>query len=171
MEILGVLAIVAVVAFFWLYTQVVLPSRVASQSILTTEDKPIARLMDEHNLPKPSSLMAGMLALRIARIPAARQYAKTQDLYLRIPIRNGKAEIEVRLSSAKRHSEIVWSVSVGLPGNNDGKGYLSVDLNEQEQKEIIDQMHGLMKRSRDMVAVEREGDSQHAALSILEDLL
>lgn len=132
---------------------------------------PVTQVMEEHGLPRPSSLMVGMLSLRIAKIPADKKYAKKEGFYLEIPIRRGEAKVEVRYGLETYRGTVNRNVSVGLPGSNDGQGYLTVDLNVQEQRELIVQLEALRKRSYEAVAIEREGKSQQAALTILENLL
>lgn len=132
---------------------------------------PVTQVMEERGLPRPSSLMVGMLSLRIAKIAANAKYAKRDGFSLRIPIRDGKDHVEVRYNLQTYRGTVNRDVHVGLPGSNDGQGYLTVDLNVEEQKELIVQLEALRKRSYGAVAIEREGKSQQAALIILENLL
>ncbi len=127
--------------------------------------RPIRQLMQQHSIPSPESLMANMLALRIAQLPARADHCHIS--FLEIPLHDGR-KIEVRLRTMTNGMVEWYEVTVGLPGSPQ---YRTVDLSHDEQQVVGRQFKELHKRSRELKAVEDDAASQHTALTILEGLL
>lgn len=129
-------------------------------------------LLASADIPAPSMLMAHMVALRIAQLPSEHAF-DDRKMHLRIPIRDSEREIEIWVQAEA--GAMYWTnnrqyatVRLGMPGP---PVYRSVDLTREESLVIIDAAHALHLRTIERRYAERQAESQHNALDILEHLL
>lgn len=118
------------------------------------------------------AIMAQLIAMKIAKIKPSDKWA-TISHYYQIKIA-GDRTIEVRSNFGTFLNRGVIQerdVTVGMPGNKDGKGYRSVKILVGEQRAIIDASVALYRKSQERRTKIEEFESQDAALTIVEGLL
>jgi len=134
--------------------------------------RPVSNMLAGASIPTPSLLMAQMIALRIAELPAEHSFCG-RTMWLNLPIRGGEGVVEVRVEAEPNRGYWAnnrWGANcrVGMPGS---PKYRSVDLTQAEQLVIADAAHALHWRTTDARAAARDAESQHSALDILEHLI
>jgi len=134
--------------------------------------RPVSDMLAGASIATPSALVAQMIALRIAELPAEHSFSGS-TMWLNLPIRGGDGVVEVRVQAEPNRA--YWALNrcgascqVGMPGS---PKYRSVDLTQAEQLVIADAAHALHWRTADARAAARDAESQHSALDILEHLI
>lgn len=133
---------------------------------------PVSNLLVDAGIPKPSSLLVGMLVPKIDMLQDAR-FCDGDWINVEMKLQN--STLEIRLSIGREswgiESHRTYDVSIGMPGDNDGKGYLSVDLDKKEQQIMISAMMRLHSRIMARRRAKRDAESQEAALDIIEKMI
>lgn len=126
------------------------------------------RMMSQHRIPTPSRLMAEMLALKIAQLPAD-PVKYTMPIFIEMRVKGGIVlEIRSSIDCPNKGSSSFKDLTVGYPAN---PHYRSVDLDWEEQRIVLKQIGLLADRSRAVRDTQREAESQDAAMSILEAII
>lgn len=149
----------------------------------------IRRLLKQYSIPTPSRIMADLIALKLAQLPAdpSAPYKANSHMF-DMELRDGrKIEITVDSCYTGDGSSRSWGggtltegldrkpgpgwhhpIKVGLPG---APHYRSVELTHEEQTIISDQIDLWQERSLAARRLQVEAESQETALDIVERLV
>jgi hypothetical protein len=136
-----------------------------------SEAKTTTGLLTDHGIATPTAILAAMIELEIAKLPAQPSAPWRGQGVEKLKLRNGR-EIHVRIFNSNGDTSIFpenWrKVSIGMPGSPQ---YRSVELTEQESVGVVREMRRYRERS---VAAHRQmldSNNQQDALGIVEELI
>jgi hypothetical protein len=114
-------------------------------------------------LPRPETLLVGLLALRLAKLPDHDRRLLYSDLKQTLEI--GEMTVEIHWST-----EGYISVS-STSGRDLDWRHVSICLNEDEKRVLLRELLALRARAERWNALRLEAESQNASLALVEGLL
>jgi hypothetical protein len=135
------------------------------------ERRPVAKMLSQHEIATPTSILAAFVALRIAQLPAdpsAPYKGQGQEV---LKLRNGRTlEITILKRSGEYTNDAnLWcSVRVGMPG---APRYKSVEIPLEESGQILEEFRRYRARSIAAAELQKDSRNQQTAVDLIEELI
>lgn len=122
------------------------------------------KYLEKARVPTPSSVLADLLLIRIAKIEYAGSDKLQWDKVWFLLETSGGRTIEINGPLNRTPCEL----SVGMPGP---PAYQSVSMSQDDQRRVVDEFRKLYHRSQARRDLDNESNSEMSAINIIEAML